>query len=64
MNDTETKKVSKHMQAALNQLTKQVEWFERKRTKLQDEVTSKEKEIDELSTSIEYLSEQIIKLKG
>jgi len=52
------------MQAALNQLTKQVEWFERKRTKLQDEVTSKEKEIDELSTSIEYLSEQIIKLKG
>jgi len=52
------------MQAALNQLTKQVEWFERKRAKLQDEVTSKEKQIDELSTSIEYLSEQIIKLKG
>jgi peptidoglycan hydrolase CwlO-like protein len=64
MNDIETKKLPKHMQAALNQLTKQVEWFERKRTKLQDEVTSKEKEIDELSTSIEYLSEQIIKLKG
>ena len=52
------------MQAALNQLTKQVEWFERKRAKLQDEVTDKEKQIDELSTSIEYLSEQIIKLKG
>jgi len=62
--ETEVKKVPKHMQAALNQLTKQVEWFERKRAKLHDEVTSKEKEIDELSTSIEYLSEQIIKLKG
>ena len=64
METTETKKLSKHLQAALNQLTKQVEWFERKRAKLQDEVTSKEKQIDELSTSIEYLSEQIIKLKG
>jgi len=64
METTETKKVSKHMQVALNQLTKQVEWFERKRAKLQDEVTEKEKQIDELSTSIEYLTEQIIKLKG
>ena len=62
--ETETKKVSKHMQAALNQLTKQVEWFERKRAKLQDEIQAREKQIDELSTSIEYISEQIIKLKG
>ena len=61
--ETQTK-LPKHMQAALNQLTKQVEWFERKRAKLQDEVTVREKEIDELSTSIEYISEQIIKLKG
>ena len=52
------------MQAALNQLTKQVEWFERKRAKLQDEIQAREKQIDELSTSIEYISEQIIKLKG
>jgi peptidoglycan hydrolase CwlO-like protein len=64
METTETKKPSKHMQAALNQLTKQVEWFERKRAKLHDEVTVREKLIDELSTSIEYISEQIIKLKG
>jgi len=44
METIETKKPSKHMQAALNQLTKQVEWFERKRAKLQDEVTAREKE--------------------
>jgi peptidoglycan hydrolase CwlO-like protein len=52
------------MASALNQLTKQVEWFERKRAKLHDEVTVREKLIDELSTSIEYISEQITKLKG
>ncbi len=63
-NTTTEKKLSKHLQAAVNQLEKQILILKAHREKAIDKRADMENAISQFDQSIDMVSEQIKRLKG